>query len=123
MSDFLSLRGGVLWAHGLHLLFSPVCPVYNVLIGYPRFPETACLRSVAGSHDRSSLIFSGFQNSVVSWLAAKGGVLSAFAWHVCYIGNLRKRLFQKISVCSSFAWGLSGVFTGSHEEIAEQEGS
>ncbi len=36
----------VLWAHGLHLLFSPVCPLYSgivILIGYPRFPKTACI--------------------------------------------------------------------------------
>ncbi len=33
----------VLWAHGLHLLFFPVCPVYNVLIGLPSIPKkTAC---------------------------------------------------------------------------------
>ena len=35
---------GVMRAHGLHMFyFSPVCPVYNVLIGLPRFPKTACI--------------------------------------------------------------------------------
>ncbi len=71
----------LLWAHGLHILFSPVCPLYSGIDSYldqvasiPRncvFAKS-CGRSLA--RVCSSLIFRGFRNSVVSFrLTAEGG--------------------------------------------------
>ncbi len=85
-------QGGLLWAHGLHLLFFPVWPVYSIDVCLDRLPSIPekkkklrvskrglCIAqgrlwSVADSRDRSSLIFSGFPNSVVS-VRLTGGVV------------------------------------------------
>ncbi len=38
----------VMRAHGLHMFyFSPVCPVYNVLIGLPRSPKICVVSKVS----------------------------------------------------------------------------
>ncbi len=44
----LNLLPHVMRAHGLYMFyFSPVCPVYNVLIGLPRFPKICVLSKVS----------------------------------------------------------------------------
>ena len=75
------------YGHMVCTYYFPLCVHYTVVlicteIGLPRFPETVCLRKSCGrslARVCSSLIFSGFRISVVSFhLTASGGERLAY---------------------------------------------
>ncbi len=97
--------GTLLWAHGLHLLFSPVCPVYSALMPrllplLPRFPKTVCILWPQLINIQRLPKY----RSCWTWPLAGWCSVSPVAWRVGYISKFAEATISESFGLPGFAW-------------------